>query len=159
MQGARLVVLMLGVLMAIMLYPSMAVAQVTVPRSGAPIDRIDNLWQQTRPILRNDWNSSLVDAEATRRRNALTEAWMSLKTDLGREQAPANVRGIIHDVVGLIARVYSHASGTSTASSSSKTPTSSKTSSKGQSSGPGASVSIDTKLARIDQIIAAARAK
>jgi hypothetical protein len=126
---------------------------VTVPRADAPIDRIDNLWHQTRPILRNDWSATLGQAEAAKRRGALTDAWMALKIDLGREQAPAGLRGIIRDVVELIARVYGHASGTSAASGSSTTA------GKTPSSGPGGAVSIDAKLARIDQMIAAARGK
>lgn len=153
MYWARVRFVLIGVLLALSVASASAATPLNVPRSGSPIDRIDNLWRQTRPILGNDWNATLGAEEAARRRSSLNQAWMALKTDLGREQASADVRNIIQNVMGVISRVYTHAAAPSQATSESTT------SKKPQAAGPAGPGVIEAKLARIDDLISSARGR
>jgi len=153
MYCARASLVLIGLLLALSVPSASAATPLNVPRSGSPIDRIDNLWQQTRLILKNDWNATLGAAEAARRRSALNQAWMALKNDLGREQAPADIRSIIQDVMGVISRVYTHAAPASQGTSESTT------SKNPQAAGPAGPGVIDAKLARIDDLISSVRGR
>lgn len=80
------------------------------PTSGTPRERVQTLWNATRPIILADTKAGLSDAEYLRRRTDVFGPWISLQIAFaaehlkGPETQAANQ--VIVSILGLIDKVY-----------------------------------------------------
>jgi hypothetical protein len=81
-----------------------AQADVDVPETGTPAERLKKLWHDTRPHLLADAKAALSDAEYQKRRAPIWGAWIQLQMSVAGDDD--QVERIIPDVLGLLNRIY-----------------------------------------------------
>lgn len=82
-------------------------AEIQVPRTGTPSERVEALWDLTRGRMSGEAGSSLTDEQWMARGKPLIEVWESLEKELGDDPAAAPINSIARLIEDFYGRPHS----------------------------------------------------
>ena len=85
-----------------------ASVNITVPEKGTPKERLQQMWDATKPVIRADAAAQLSEAEIQTRRVAMTTPWAAIQAQITGGTAKDNqeTARVVNDIMNLINSVY-----------------------------------------------------